>query len=88
MTLHALVAVDDTDRPLAVGGYYLKAGVAVAFSDHRAPIRCRDAVTWGRALVAMLRSLRMPVVARADDPATAALRHFGFVPHGALWRLA
>jgi len=87
MTLHALVTVDAGNRPLAVGGYYLKAGVAVAFSDHKPPMRRRDIVVGGRALIALLRGLRMPVVAQADDSATA-LRHFGFVPHGALWRLA
>ena len=87
MTLRALVAVDAEDRPLAVGGYYLKAGVAVAFSDHRTPIRRRDMAIGGRALTALLRGLRMPVLAQADDSAVA-LQHFGFVPHGALWRLA
>lgn len=84
MTLHALVAVDDTDRPLAVGGYYLKAGVAVAFSDHKTMTK-RDIVAAGRALVGVLRGLGVAVVARADNP--TALRHFGFAPHDSVWRL-
>ena len=86
MTVRALVAVDADDRPVGVGGYYLKDGTAVAFSD-QVGMNKRDMVRAGRPLMAMLKRLGMTIVAASDTTEATALRHFGFAPAGALWRL-
>ena len=85
MTVRAVVATDENDEPVGVGGYYLAGSVAVAFTNHK-DMRKRDKVKAARAFMAMLRALPFEVVAGADGDGTA-VRHFGFVPAGELWRL-
>lgn len=87
VTLRGLVGVTSTG-PIGFGGYYLRDGVAVVFSDHRPFMRKRDIVKGARAIMAQISELPFPVTASAGKDGTAALEHFGFVPFGQFYRYA
>ena len=84
VTVKAIVA-EDGDKPIGVGGYYLKDGVAVAFTNQRGMTK-RQIVEAGRIMMRLLVPLEMDVVAGADGEGTA-LKHFGFEPCGKIWKL-
>ena len=84
VTVRAVVA-DDGEKPIGVGGYYLKNGVAVAFTNQRGMTK-RQMVKAGRVMMQLLAPLDMNIVAGADGDGTV-LRHFGFEPYGEVWRL-
>lgn len=86
-TVRALVALDEAGAPMAIGGYYLFANYAVAFTDHRKDMTKRQRVTGARALITMLKGLTVDVLAMADDDAATALKHYGFEPAGDGWRM-
>ena len=87
MTLRGLVAESSTGA-LGFGGYYLREGVAVAFSDTLPHMRKRDIVTGARAIMSMVRASGLPVVAATGTSGDTALRHYGFEPWGSIYRLA
>lgn len=80
MTVKALTAVDVDDKPMAIGGYYLLGGVALAFTDNREGMRKRDLVRCARELMKLLKRLRCDVYAQGSPEFDTALRHFGFRP--------
>lgn len=82
MTARAIVGVDDDDKPIAVGGYFLKGDCAVAFTDISETVSKRDVVRGGRMVIDMLRKTGLQVYARSDTPQATALKHFGFEPVG------
>ena len=86
MTVRALAAIED-EKPVAIGGYYLLNGVAVAFTDLGRPLPKRDLVKVGRAFLAFLKDMKLEVCAAAGPHGDTALQHFGFEPVGDLWRL-
>ncbi len=45
-------------------------------------------VAFSRVLMPMLRSLRTQVLAECGEFGDTVLKHYGFVPAGAYWRLA
>jgi hypothetical protein len=75
-TMRAIVVERDGEI-IGFGGYYLRGGAAVAFSDVRNASR-KEILKSARALVALLDTVKVPVVAEQDDTPTAALEHFGF----------
>lgn len=83
-TLRAALAERDGEI-VGIGGYYLENGVAVAFTDNRGLTK-REAVHCGRKVMAMLRELKVPIVATAGEDGETALRHYGFKPWGCLYR--
>lgn len=85
VTVRAMVAVDDGGVPLAVGGYYLSNGAAIAFTDVK-NMRKRDMVQAAKKFVERLRELPFDVLAHTYGNG-APLKHFGFEPVGPLWRL-
>lgn len=88
MTMKALVAVNGDDEPVALGGYYLSDGRAVAFTDHKpGKITKRDMVRGGRALLELFKKLSIDVVAVAKNGDATALKHFGFETYCNVWRL-
>ncbi len=86
-TVRALVALDDDGKPMAIGGYYLFANHAVAFTDHRKGMTKRQMIKGARAVVAMLKELKVSVIAVAGVDGTTALKHYGFEPAGNGWRM-
>ena len=74
-------------HPVAIGGYFLVDGAAVAFSDFVSDLSKRERVRGARILMGLLSSLKLDVVACDGPFGTSALRHFGFERQGDLWRL-
>ena len=87
MTVRALAACEN-EKPVAIGGYYLANGVAVAFSDLGKPLPKRDVIKAARAFLTFLKDSKLEVCAAASDHGDTALQHFGFEPVGDLWRLS
>ena|SRR3990167_10005562 len=87
MTVKAWAAFNGAEKPVAVGGYYLADGIAVAFSDYSPELRKRDRVKGARALMGLLKGLKIEVLARSGPDGKTALKHFGFKPWGMFWRL-
>jgi hypothetical protein len=76
------------EQPVAIGGYFLVDGAAVAFTDQAPGLSKREIVRGAKMLMGILSALKLDVVACDGPFGTAVLRHFGFEQHGALWRLA
>lgn len=87
MTVKALAAFNGAEKPIAVGGYYLSGGIAMAFSDYSPDLGKRDRVKGAKALMGALKGLKIAVVARSGPDGDTALKHFGFEPWGMFWRL-
>ena len=60
--------------------------MAIAFTDN-AGITKRQVVIGAKYLIEKLRELKIGVYAACGPDGDAALKHYGFVPHGPLWRL-
>jgi len=87
MTVRSLTGVDEAGEVLAIGGYYLYGGFAVAFTDHRKGISKRDMVKGARELMKMLKKTNLNVIAMPENEEAIAMKHYGFVPDGQSWRL-
>lgn len=85
-TVRGIVVESSTGMILAFGGYYLDAGVAIVFSDHRENLaKPRDIVRGGKALMTMVKDSSLPAIAGGElDYGDTALRHFGFRPKESL----
>jgi hypothetical protein len=87
MTVRSLTGVDEAGEVLAIGGYYLYGGAAIAFTDHRKGISKRDMVKGARELMKMLKETNLNVIATSDDDKAVALKHYGFEQAGKAWRM-
>lgn len=85
-TVRALAMVEN-DKPVALAGYFLTDGGAMAFSDVKEGVPKRALVKGARAVMKMLKKLRMDIYASPDHHGETVLKHFGFEPDGELWRL-
>lgn len=85
MTVKALAGEIDGEV-VGIGGYYIKDGVAVVFSDVRdGKVSRRDVVRGGRAIMDLVRKLGIEVAAIEGSFGDTALKHFGFENHGGCW---
>ena len=85
MTVKAIVA-SENDKVVAIGGYYLVNGMAVAFSDLGRPLPKRDVLKAAKAFMTFLKSMKLDICAAVGSYGHTALQHFGFEPVGDLWR--
>lgn len=85
MTVKAVTLTND-GKPLAIGGYFIANDFAMAFSDNSAALTKRQLVHGARALMNLLKTARLQVIA-TDQFGETALKHFGFRPWNQVWRL-
>lgn len=85
MSLRAVVGERNAGDIVGIGGYYLSKGHAVAFVDHRGATK-KEMVIGGRAVMELIEQFGGTVYATNESGDSRALRHFGFVEHGPVWR--
>ena len=85
----ALAAVKD-NTVVGIGGYYLKDGLAVAFTDNSTAMTKRDIVKACGAFRELIGRLKIDIIAQCSpETGTTLMRHFGFEPcRDDVWRLA
>jgi hypothetical protein len=69
------------------GGYYIRDGVAIAFTDRKGDLTRREVVLCGRRMRELLARLNVNMWAMCGADGDTALRHFGFEPDGEAYRM-
>ena len=87
-SMRAIVAIKG-DTAVGIGGYYLRDGLAVAFTDSTNAMTKRDIVKACAAFRKFISQLKMDIVAQCDpNTGDVLLRHFGFKQfRGDIWML-
>lgn len=83
-TVRALVALLD-GVPVGIGGYFMRNGTAVAFTDMHPELagRKRDIIRCARELMAFIRASRLPMLAACKPGGKGtAMEHYGFMRWG------
>jgi hypothetical protein len=85
----AIAAIKD-NTVVGIGGYYLKDGLAIAFTDNSTAMTKRDIVQACGAFRELIGRLKIEIIAQCSpETGTTLMRHFGFEPcRDDVWRLA
>ena len=85
MSVKAIIGIKNGEI-VALGGYYFRRNVAIAFTElKKEKLTRREVIKGGRAVMELLKNLGQPIYATSDTKEAVALKHFGFEQSGDYW---